>query len=100
MITASHNPPEYNGIKLCGPMVQPIGDESGLQVIRHAAEAGVVSDKNPGRVVDHDAIPGYLEHLFSIVDPGAIADMTVAVDGGNGMAGLVVPALFDRIAPN
>lgn len=99
MITASHNPPEYNGIKLCGPSAQPIGSESGLAEIRTDAELDQTIDGPRGELTSLDPIPGYLDHLFSIVDASAISEMTVAVDGGNGMAGLVVGPAFDRIAP-
>lgn len=99
MITASHNPPEYNGIKLCGRSAQPIGAESGLAEIQRVAESEVAFAGEPGVATVSDPIPGYLDHLFSIVDGAAIVEMTVAVDGGNGMAGLVVAPVFDRIAP-
>lgn len=99
MITASHNPPEYNGIKLCGRSAQPIGSESGLGEIQRLAESGAPFEGEAGTVTEQNPIPGYLDHLFSIVDGGAITEMTVAVDGGNGMAGLVVGPVFDRIAP-
>lgn len=100
MITASHNPPEYNGIKLCGPSAQPIGSESGLAEIRSDAESERTYETEIGTLDQLDPIPGYLDHMFSIVDPAAIADMTVAVDGGNGMAGLIVGPAFERIAPS
>ena len=94
MITASHNPAEYNGIKLCGPLATPIGIDSGLREIRLFAgeelpDAPVVGTRREALVID-----GYLQHLFAIVDPSAIAGLTVAVDGGNGMAGVVLEDVF------
>jgi phosphomannomutase len=96
MITASHNPSEYNGIKLCGPGARPIGVESGLIEIRQMAGESLPDvDPQGGR---HKAAiaAGYIDHLFSIVDAGAISDLKVAVDGGNGMAGVVVEDVFAR----
>lgn len=98
MITASHNPPEYNGIKLCRAGAAPIGSESGLHEIRAMAETGVESSANPGSVTPFDPIPGYVDHLMSIVEPSKISPLRVGVDGGNGMAGVVVERVFGRLA--
>lgn len=99
MITASHNPPQYNGIKLCRPGAAPIGADTGLTEIRSHVEAGepLVAD-SPGAVTTVDAVEGYVDHLFSIVDPGLIGPLAVAVDGGNGMAGVAIHRVFDRIS--
>ncbi len=97
MITASHNPPEYNGIKLCRPGAAPVGSESGLVEIRSMIEAGLASGGGGGSVTSFDPLPGYVDHLLSVVDPTAIAPLSVAVDGGNGMAGVVLEKVFERI---
>ncbi len=94
MITASHNPAEYNGIKLCGPLATPIGIDSGLREIRVFAGEELADAPIAGRRRDESVIEGYLQHLFSIVDPTAIAGLRVAVDGGNGMAGVVLEDVF------
>lgn len=99
MVTASHNPPEYNGIKLCRAGAAPIGAESGLTEIRRMAEEGVPAGTVEGSVTVFDPIPGYVDHLLSIIEPEALASLRVGVDGGNGMAGVVVETVFDRIAP-
>jgi phosphomannomutase len=97
MITASHNPKGYNGIKLCLAGAAPVGAESGLASIRDAAAAGLDAVDTPGVVTHHDALAGYVEHVVSIVDPAAIRPLRVAADGGNGVAGVAVPAVFERI---
>ncbi|MFP3915111.1 MAG: phosphomannomutase/phosphoglucomutase, partial [Actinomycetota bacterium] len=99
MITASHNPPAYNGIKLCRAGAAPIGVESGLSEIRRMAEEGMAPADGTGKVESLDPIPGYVDHLLAIVDPASFSPLTVGVDGGNGMAGVVVETIFDRIAP-
>ncbi|MGH8911743.1 MAG: phosphomannomutase/phosphoglucomutase [Acidimicrobiia bacterium] len=99
MITASHNPANYNGIKMCLAGAAPVGVESGLVEIREMAEAGLDPVDGAGDVTALDPVPGYVDHLLGIVDPTAIAALSVGVDGGNGMAGVVVETVFDRIAP-
>lgn len=94
MITASHNPAEYNGIKLCGPLATPIGIDSGLGDIRRFAGQKLAGAPNAGKRREVSVIEGYLQHLFSIVDPTRIAGLRVAVDGGNGMAGVVIEDVF------
>jgi phosphomannomutase len=100
MITASHNPPQYNGIKMCRAGAAPIGAESGLVEIRKDAEAGVDPVAEPGTSTALDPLPGYVDHLLSIVEPEAFSPLRVGVDGGNGMAGVVIETVFERIAPS
>ncbi len=97
MITASHNPAGYNGIKLCGIGAAPIGVDSGLADIKQLAIDGVSTDGPRGSVRRVDAVPDYIEHLLGIVDPSNIAALDVVVDGGNGMAGIAVERVFDRL---
>lgn len=99
MITASHNPPEYNGIKMCRAGAAPIGAESGLAEIRRLAEGTLEPTGEEGTVTTFDPIPGYIDHLLSIVDPEAFSKLHVGVDGGNGMAGVVIEDVFERIPP-
>ena len=100
VITASHNPPNYNGIKMCRAGAAPIGAESGLVEIRRAAEAGLAGGEEAGTVTAVDPRADYVDHLLSIVDPEVLAPLRVGVDGGNGMAGVVVESVFGRIAPS
>jgi phosphomannomutase len=97
MITASHNPRGYNGIKLCLAGAAPVGIESGLAEIRDVAMAGLDPVAALGIVTPRDVLAGYVDHVVSLVDPGAIRPLHVAVDGGNGVAGVAVPAVFERI---
>lgn len=97
VITASHNPAQYNGLKFCQPAAGPIGEDTGLVDIRTMAEAGVEPVSIPGSVSSDDVIPGYIEHVLANTGAEGISDLRVAADGGNGMAGAVVPQVFERI---
>lgn len=99
VVTASHNPAEYNGFKMCHRGAAPIGLGTGLERIKHLARTGETSRNGVrGRVTGHDAIPEYIDHLFAIVEPAGIGPLRVVADGGNGMAGLVLGGLFDRLS--
>jgi phosphomannomutase len=98
MITASHNPAKYNGIKLCRAGARPVGAETGLVELRAMAEAGVpASERAPGTITARDLVPEYADHLKTLVDLSAIRPLTVAVDAGNGMAGHTVPKVFEGL---
>jgi phosphomannomutase len=95
MFTASHNPAKYNGIKLCRAGAAPIGQETGLAEIRAMVERGVPA--GPGRrgsITGCDLLADYVRHLHTLVDLSDVRPLTVAVDAGNGMGGLTVPAAF------
>jgi phosphomannomutase len=98
VLTASHNPPEYNGLKLCLAGAAPVGEDTGLLDIRALAER----DEYPpaparGKVETADLLDRYVEHALRFVEVNRIAELTVVADAGNGMAGLVVPAVFERL---
>jgi phosphomannomutase len=98
MITASHNPAKYNGIKLCKPGAKPVGIETGLAEIRQLVEDGVPAyDGPPGTVTSRDLLPGYAEYLKKLVDVSGIRPLKVVVDAGNGMAGYTVPTVFEGL---
>ena len=97
VITASHNPPEYNGMKFCQPGAAPIGQETGLAEIREHAERGLTASGVRGTVTEEDLRPGYVDHVISATGAEGIGSLVVAADGGNGMAGAVLPQVFDRI---
>jgi phosphomannomutase len=98
MITASHNPAKYNGIKLCRAGARPVGAETGLVELRAMAEAGVPAAQGaPGTITARELLSGYADHLKTLVDLSAIRPLTVAVDAGNGMAGHTVPKVFEGL---
>jgi phosphomannomutase len=98
MITASHNPAKYNGIKLCRDGARPVGADTGLTELRDMAAAGVPSTSGPaGTITERDLLSGYADHLKTLVDVSAIRPLTVAVDAGNGMAGHTVPKVFEGL---
>jgi len=98
MVTASHNPPKYNGIKLCRAGARPVGADSGLNELREMAVQGVPARDGPhGTVAPRDLLPDYAAHLKSLVDLSGIRPLTVAVDAGNGMAGYTVPTVFEGL---
>jgi phosphomannomutase len=96
MVTASHNPARYNGIKLCRAGAAPVGQDSGLQEIRRLVEAGgpPAASRPAGSLHHQDLLPAYAAHLRSLVDLSGSRPLTVAVDAGNGMAGHTVPAVL------
>jgi phosphomannomutase len=98
MITASHNPAKYNGIKLCREGARPVGRDTGLIELRDAAAQGLPPyHGTPGVVVQRDLLSGYASHLKKLVDLSAIRPLKVAVDAGNGMAGHTVPKVFEGL---
>jgi len=98
MITASHNPPQYNGIKLCRAGAAPIGEETGLAEIKAMAAGGLLErGEDPGRVERRDLLPEFAAHVRSFVDVDALAPLRVVADTANGVGGLIVPAVFEGL---
>jgi phosphomannomutase len=96
MFTASHNPAQYNGIKMCRAGAAPIGQDSGLATIREWAQQDSY-DREPervGTVASQDVLAAYAAHLHSLVDLSGIRPLTVVVDAGNGMGGHTVPIVL------
>jgi phosphomannomutase len=95
MITASHNPAKYNGIKLCREGARPVGADTGLAELREMAESGVPAHDGPaGTITPRSLLADYAEHLRKLVDLSGIRPLKVAVDAGNGMGGYTVPEVF------
>jgi len=103
MFTASHNPAEYNGIKLCRAGARPVGQETGLAQVRERAERhlaeGVPAGERRGEVSRRETLADYARYLRELVDLSASRrPLKVVVDAGNGMAGLTVPAVLGTAA--
>jgi len=98
MLTASHNPKQYNGLKFCLPGAKPVGQDTGLADIRAIVEADALpGGPDRGRVETVQMIDAFVEHVLSFVDVEAMRPLRVAVDTANGMGGLVVPAVMARL---
>ena len=92
MVTASHNPGQYNGIKLCREEARPVGIETGLSEIRDAVEADDYKTvATPGEITKTNIMDAWVEHALSFVDASKWPAYKVAVDAGNGMSGEVMP---------
>jgi len=98
MFTASHNPAQYNGIKLCRAGARPVGQDSGLIIVRQRAEE-LLNDvasvaEVPSSIEHRDLLADYARHLRGLVDLTGIRPLKVVVDAGNGMGGHTVPAVL------
>jgi phosphomannomutase len=94
MVTASHNPAEYNGMKLCFGDVVPIGGNNGMGAVRDLALAGPYPERPSGTMVTADVKADYFAKLFERIDPKAIAPLKAVVDAGNGMEGEIIRDFF------
>ena len=98
MFTASHNPAEYNGIKLCLSGARPIGKESGLLAIEQLVRTGVpIAMRSPGKEREQNLLDDYVEYLLQLVDLSKIKKLKIVIDAGNGMAGYTAPAVFKHL---
>jgi phosphomannomutase len=98
-ITASHNPKEYNGIKMVRREAFPLSGDAGIGDIREMVTGGTLpAPARPrGRVETRDMLADYVRTVMGFIDPGAIQPFNVVLDAGSGMAGLVAPRLFDQL---
>jgi phosphomannomutase len=98
MFTASHNPAQYNGIKMCRASAAPVGEATGLVQIKEAVAAGLVERaEEAGRVEKRNLLTDFAAHVHSFVDTKALRPLRVVADTANGMGGLIVPAVFDGL---
>ncbi len=96
MFTASHNPAQYNGIKLCRPGAAPVSGQTGLEDIKRRVAAGDLppAAEVPGRISDRDLLRDYAAFLRGLVDISKIRHLKVVVDAGNGMGGYTAPGVL------
>jgi phosphomannomutase len=98
-VTASHNPKEYNGMKIVRRGALPVGDDSGLLEIRDRALAFSGHDRGqtPSAAEKVDVYPAFVDRVLSFVDPSAVEALHVVIDAANGMAGAMMPPILDRL---
>jgi phosphomannomutase len=102
IFTASHNPAQYNGIKLCLSGARPVGADTGLAEIKAVAAAVLDGSSaapagTPGSLTTRDLLDEFADHVVSFIDPTSVAPLRVVADTANGMGGLVVPKIFERL---
>src|SRR4051812_190692 len=98
MFTASHNPAQYNGIKLCRAGAAPVGEDTGLAQIKAAVASGVIEKAAvAGAVRRADMLHEFGEHVRSFIEPDGLRPLRVVADTANGMGGLVVPIVFETL---
>jgi phosphomannomutase len=95
MVTASHNPKEYTGMKIVRAGALPVGGESGLLDVRDRALAGFGAVERRGSVEERDVYPGFVDKVLSFVDVSALRPLRVVVDAANGMAGAMLPPILE-----
>ncbi|HEY4236309.1 MAG TPA: phosphomannomutase/phosphoglucomutase [Gaiellaceae bacterium] len=98
MVTASHNPKQYTGMKLVRRGALPVGGESGLLDVRERAMSGARHRTGPeGTVAEYDIWPAYVDRVLSFVEVPAIKPLKVVIDAANGMAGTMLPPVLERL---
>jgi phosphomannomutase len=98
-VTASHNPKEYTGLKIVRRGALPVGGDSGLLEIRDRALAGFDTSggQSPGQVREVDVLPAYVDKVLSFIDLGVVKPLRVVIDAANGMAGVMLPPVLQRL---
>ena len=98
MFTASHNPKEYNGLKVCRRKAGPISADTGILEIRGLVLGGSFpAPPRKGEVEEMDMLPGYVDHVLGFIDVSALLPLKVVADAGNGMGGLILPSVFEHL---
>jgi phosphomannomutase len=102
VFTASHNPAQYNGVKFCLAGAKPVGQDTGLEEVKRVAQT-VLDGKGPllaaraGSLSSRNLLSAFADHVVGFIDTAALRPLRVVADTANGMGGLVVPAVFERI---
>ncbi len=98
MFTASHNPKQYNGLKLCRRKAAPISMDTGIAEIRDLTLAGdFPRPSSRGKVKEVDMLDSYVKHVLGFISTSSLRPLKVVTDAGNGMAGMILPALFEHL---
>ena len=101
MFTASHNPPQYNGMKLCRENAIPINENTGIRKIRELVDnfdsIFVEKPKKKGKIIKKDILKKYVKHVKSFIDIKKLRNLKIAVDAGNGMAGKIIPLVYKNL---
>src|SRR5215207_9752894 len=99
MVTASHNPKDYNGLKLCREDAIALSGYEGINQIRDLITSGKLPEPNEdaGSVEEGDIIEDYAEHCLSFINAEGLRPLKIVVDAGNGMAGKMLPPIFERL---
>ena len=97
MLTASHNPASYNGMKFCRSGAQAVGSDTGLAEIRQLAAQPMRSVPSAGKIQQIDLLDKFVEHVHSFIDVSALRPLKIVADTANGMGGLILPAAFSEL---
>ena len=97
MVTASHNPKQYTGMKIVRRGALPVGGDSGLLDVRDRAVAAQWRDAQRGEVRDEDIWDRFVDRVLSFIDVSALKPLKVVIDAANGMAGVMLPPVLDRL---
>jgi phosphomannomutase len=99
MITASHNPKDYNGLKLCREDAIALSGDEGISQIRDLITSGTLPEPNEdtGSVEEGDITEDYAEHCLSFINTDGLKPLKIVVDAGNGMAGKMLPPIFEKL---
>jgi phosphomannomutase len=98
-VTASHNPKQYNGMKMVRREAFPLSGEEGISDIREMIATGTTpaASARRGSITSSDVLDAYVDHVMSFIDPSIVKPFNVVLDAGSGMGGLVAPKLFERL---